>query len=291
VAQQAADYAHRPHRGPINGLSIKGSFAPPLGPQRIAALPLCTAPMAPGVPTPWVSTRVNTKARICASVCGPGDQCPPPAPLITLAPTCAKDHPLETLVAAYCPLPEESSGSHRPCGDVGSYCGAARAPSSKAWPLWVRWWRRSSLAGVVERNLSRIPRSARSLASWRKPAGCCSTLDRESPPCPSCLGDMIRHRTSGERTSTGCRQRGLRPESLAMVFDPPGRVEAYKVVAARHRRGRNAPVHGLCLRRLDRRSARWASSEQLPESPADGLDVAIELKFQRSDGESAPGAA
>lgn len=41
-----------------------------------------------------------------------------PRRLITLAPTLAPDRPLETLVAAYCPLAEERSGSEDACGDV-----------------------------------------------------------------------------------------------------------------------------------------------------------------------------
>ncbi len=71
-----------------------------------------------------------------------------PRRLITLAPTLDKTHPLETLVAAYCPLPEEGGGQSA-CGDVVVLRGDINSLKNKLGmvhellpeelPSWV-WW-------------------------------------------------------------------------------------------------------------------------------------------------------
>ena len=70
-----------------------------------------------------------------------------PRRLITLAPTLEKDHDLETLVAAYCPLPEDGGSSA--CGDVIVLRGGIESITSnlkmvdnlvpKEFPSWL-WW-------------------------------------------------------------------------------------------------------------------------------------------------------
>ena len=71
-----------------------------------------------------------------------------PRRLITLAPTIDAAQPLETLVAAYCPLPEEGGGTTA-CGDVVVLRGGHSALSEglsilepllpESMPAWV-WW-------------------------------------------------------------------------------------------------------------------------------------------------------
>jgi len=158
---------------------------------------------------------------------GPGDSVPTArAGLITLAPTCRRRTPAETLVGRlYCPYGGRAVAATG-CGGRGSYCGAAgrhRRPG-----LWV-----AGAAGLPcwgcggNGSLDESPICSKALALPNR-RGCASTSsDRESPPPASIVWwDMIATGRSGERDLTGfCEQAGGGlDESLAIVFRiPPGR--------------------------------------------------------------------
>ncbi len=72
-----------------------------------------------------------------------------PHRMITLAPTIAAEQPIDALVAAYCPLPEDSHGGGSVCGDVLVLRGGAAAIAGELdllpqlipshLPCWVLW--------------------------------------------------------------------------------------------------------------------------------------------------------
>lgn len=139
-----------------------------------------------------------------------------PRRLITLAPTLDHGQPLETLVAAYCPLPGE--GTAAACGDVvvlrGDF-GALQQGLQLLQPLvpadlpcWV-WWNGS---------LDEAPELLDALCS----AGRRLVIDTAMGTPRRCL-DLLESRVaSGQPVNdlNWLRQRAWR-ESLAMVFDPP----------------------------------------------------------------------
>ncbi len=142
-----------------------------------------------------------------------------PRRLITLAPTIDQPNELETLVAAYCPLPEEGGGNSA-CGDVVVLRGDINALNSglsivdnlvpEDLPSWL-WWNGS---------LDEAPDLLNKLA-----------LKKRRIILDTALGDPFNClETLEERIKTGqavndlnwLRLRSWR-ETLAMVFDPPNR--------------------------------------------------------------------
>lgn len=145
-----------------------------------------------------------------------------PRRLITLAPTINPDHQLETLVAAYCPLPEEGGGTAA-CGDVVVLRGGHSALRDglaiveplmpTALPAWV-WW---------NGFLDEAPELMHQLGSQPRRL-IIDTAVGEPRQCLRVLAERIQ---SGQAVNdlNWLRLRSWR-ETLAMVFDPPQRREA-----------------------------------------------------------------
>jgi glucose-6-phosphate dehydrogenase assembly protein OpcA len=208
-----------------------------------------------------------------------------PRRLITLASTLDAAQPLETLVAAYCPLPEEG-GAGAACGDVvvlRGGMGALRQGLELIQPLvgedlpcWV-WWN-SSLDEPPEmlEALAPIPRRLVIDSSLGKPR--------------RCLDVLVNHIEAGQAVNdlNWLRLRSWR-ESLAMVFDPPSRRDAlgHVVQLDIDVEGEHS-VKGLLLAAwiADRLGWHLISSYPLTEN-GDGF-AGIQAEFERTDGVSVP---
>ena len=104
--------------GPITGQQTKDLIA--AGRQAIADadLPLSTPPLdGPVIEAVSLLEGDATAEDLRGQYIDPALSALMPRRLITLAPTIAPSQGLETLVAAYCPLPEEGGGTTA-CGDV-----------------------------------------------------------------------------------------------------------------------------------------------------------------------------
>ena len=205
-----------------------------------------------------------------------------PRRLITLAPTLDGSQPLETLVAAYCPLPEEGAGGAA-CGDVvvlRGGTGALRQNLDLVQPLiapdlpcWV-WWN-SSLdeAPDVMAALATGPRRLVVDSSLGDPRRCLDLLvDRIEAGQP--INDL-----------NWLRLRSWR-ESLAMVFDPPSRRDALNHVVQLDLdvEGTN-PVKGLLLAAWLADRLGWHLISTYPVD-GDGAGQGIGAEFERTDGQT-----
>jgi glucose-6-phosphate dehydrogenase assembly protein OpcA len=203
-----------------------------------------------------------------------------PRRLITLAPTLAGDRPLETMVAAYCPLPEEGSAGAA-CGDAIVLRGSLGALSqanelvrslvSDELPCWV-WWN-SSLDEPSEILEAIAPPPRRLVVD--------SSLGQPS----RCLDVLVARIATGQAVNdlNWLRLRSWR-ESLAMVFDPPSRRDALQhVVQLDIDVEGDHPVKGLLLAAWIANRLGWhlVSSDW---SPSDGPGQGISAEFQRTDG-------
>ncbi|MCX5932385.1 MAG: glucose-6-phosphate dehydrogenase assembly protein OpcA [Cyanobacteria bacterium] len=198
-----------------------------------------------------------------------------PRRLITLAPTLNHGQPLETLVAAYCPLPGE--GTAAACGDVvvlrGDFCALQQGlqllqplvPDDL--PCWV-WWNGS---------LDEAPELLEALGE----PGRRLVIDTAMGTPRRCL-DLLESRVaSGVPVNdlNWLRQRAWR-ESLAMVFDPPSRRDALNhVVQLDIDVEGTHPVQGLLLAAwlADRLGWHWVESHAAPGDE-------IRAEFERTDG-------
>ncbi len=145
-----------------------------------------------------------------------------PRRLITLAPTVAPGQGLETLVAAYCPLPEEGGGTTA-CGDVVVLRGGDAAlqegmtilepllPASM--PTWV-WW--NGFLDEAPELMARLACAPRRLI-----------IDSAVGQPRQCL-EVLRQRVESGQAVNDLNWLRLRSwrETLAMVFDPPDRRDA-----------------------------------------------------------------
>ena len=207
-----------------------------------------------------------------------------PRRLITLAPTLAADRPLETLVAAYCPLAEERSGSEDACGDVvvlRGGMGAMRQGLGMLQPLipaelpcWV-WWNGSMDESPELLDALAVP--PRRLV-----------VDSSIGEPRRCLDVLVQRIAMGQAVNdlNWLRLRSWR-ESLAMVFDPPSRRDALNhVVQLDIDVEGNHPVKGLLLAAwiADRLGWHLENSFVIPTGEASGDGFGAE--FQRTDGES-----
>ncbi len=167
-----------------------------------------------------------------------------PRRLITLAPTIEEVNELETLVAAYCPLPEEGGGSSA-CGDVVVFRGALNALKHglnivekvipEKLPSWL-WWN-GSLNEAPE-LLERLTTSTRRII-----------LDTALGDPDRCLNFLQEKIKKGQAINdlNWLRLRTWR-ETLAMVFDPLLRRKALEsVVKLDIDIEGNHPVQGLLL--------------------------------------------
>ena len=139
-----------------------------------------------------------------------------PRRLITIAPTIDKENNLETLVAAYCPLPEESGGKTA-CGDVIVLRGNKAAINDgleivenlipEELPSWL-WWN-----GRIDEAPEFL--NALSLPNRRL------IVDTALGEPIVCLNLLLQRIQSGQAVNdlNWLRLRGWR-ETLAMVFDP-----------------------------------------------------------------------
>ncbi len=142
-----------------------------------------------------------------------------PRRLITLAPNLEKGHDLETLVAAYCPLPEEGGGDSA-CGDVIVLKGDTNSLKEglhivdelipEDLPSWL-WWNGS---------LDEDPDLLNQLALPTRRIIIDSALGNPT----HCLNVLQERIKSGQVVNdlNWLRLRSWR-ETLAMVFDPPNR--------------------------------------------------------------------
>lgn len=203
-----------------------------------------------------------------------------PRRLITLAPTLDPAHPLETLVAAYCPLPEEG-GAGEACGDVVVLRGGMGALMQSldligslvddSLPCWV-WWN-SSLDEPSEMLdvLAPLPRRLVIDSSLGEPRRCL---------------DLMHSRISAGQAVNDLNWLRLRTwrESLAMVFDPPSRRDALgHVVQLDIDVEGDHPVKGLLLAAwiADRLGWHLVTSYSLD---VDGPGPGIAAEFERTDG-------
>ena len=199
-----------------------------------------------------------------------------PRRLITLAPTLDASLPLETMVAAYCPLPEERGGSEA-CGDVIVLRGGIGAIQQglpmiqplvgEDLPCWV-WWN-SSLDEPIDMLETLAPPRRRLV------------IDSSLGEPARCLEVLVRRIAAGQAVNdlNWLRLRSWR-ESLAMVFDPPSRRDALAHVARLDIDVEgDHPVKGLLL-------AAWIADRlgwHLVASHA-AADEGVSSEFQRTDG-------
>ena len=139
-----------------------------------------------------------------------------PRRLITIAPTIDKENNLETLVAAYCPLPEESGGKTA-CGDVIVLRGNKAAINDgleivetlvpDELPSWL-WW---------NARIDEAPEFLNALALPNRRL----IIDTALGEPIICLNLLLQRIQSGQAVNdlNWLRLRGWR-ETLAMVFDP-----------------------------------------------------------------------
>ena len=269
--------------GPITGLLNDTVLEAARAAAISCGLPLSTAPMDPQLA--WAIGKLGgdhhakdlrgqfVEGAISAHM---------PRRLITLAPTLDGGQPLETLVAAYCPLPEEGSGGDA-CGDVvvlRGGTGALRQNLELVQPLiaqdlpcWV-WWN-SSLDEAPE-VMAALATGARRLV-----------VDSSLGDPRRCLDLLVDRITAGQPINdlNWLRLRSWR-ESLAMVFDPPSRRDALNHVVQLDLdvEGSN-PVKGLLLAAwlADRLGWHLISTYAVD---GDGLGDGIGAEFERTDGQT-----
>ena len=205
-----------------------------------------------------------------------------PRRLVTLAPTLDPAHPLETLVAAYCPLPEEGSPGAA-CGDVVVLRGGMGAigqglelvqPLIRAeLPCWIWWNSGLDEAPEVFEALAQLPRRL--------------VIDSSLGSPRHCLDALVERIATGQAVNdlNWLRLRSWR-ETLAMVFDPPSRRDALEhVVQLDIDVEGDHPVKGLLLAAwiADRLGWHLVSSYAIE---GDGAGPGIGAEFERSDGQT-----
>ena len=203
-----------------------------------------------------------------------------PRRIITLAPTLDGTHPLETLVAAYCPLPEEG-GAGAACGDVVVLRGSVDALKqglglmdplvSADLPCWV-WWNSS---------LDESPELLEALA----PPPRRLVLDSSLGDPHRCLELLVSRIEAGQAVNdlNWLRLRTWR-ESLAMVFDPPARRDALgHVVQLDIDVEGNHPVKGLLFAAWLADRLGWHLVTSYPLE-GNGSGQGIGAEFERNDG-------
>ncbi len=269
--------------GPISGVLSEEMLAAAREAVPQFGLPLSTAPMAPELA--WAmgqQTGDHSGLDLRGQFVDQAISAHRPRRLITLAPTLRDDIPLETMVAAYCPLPEERSGSAPACGDVVVLRGGMGAMKqglamlqplvAEDLPCWV-WWNGS---------LDESPDLLDALA----PASRRLVLDSSIGEPRRCL-DLLEERIETGQAVNDLNWLRLRSwrESLAMVFDPPSRREALAHVVQLDIDVEGAhPVKGLLLAAwiADRLGWHLEASYPIPEN---GNGEGFGAEFQRTDGE------
>ena len=263
-------------KGPITGQQSKELIA--AGRQAVvdADLPLSTPPLDHPVITACADFEGTEQSDdLRGQYIDPALSALQPRRLITLAPTIDDGKALETLVAAYCPLPEEGGGTAA-CGDVVVLRGGHDAlqegmtilqpllPDSM--PSWV-WWNGflDEASGLME-HLASAPRRL--------------IIDTANGNPRHCM-DLLRSRVESGQAVNDLNWLRLRSwhETLAMVFDPPHRRDAlshivqFDIDVEGHH-----PAQGLLL-------AGWVADRlgwQLEHTET--IEDGIASRFRRSDG-------
>jgi len=269
--------------GPITGLLNETVLDAARAAAVSCGLPLSTAPMDPKLAWAIGQLGGNHHAKDQRGQFVEGAiSAHMPRRLITLAPTLDGGQPLETLVAAYCPLPEEGAGGSA-CGDVvvlRGGTGALRQNLDLVQPLiapdlpcWV-WWN-SSLDEAPE-VMAALATGARRLV-----------VDSSLGDPRRCLDLLVDRIDAGQPINdlNWLRLRSWR-ESLAMVFDPPSRRDALNHVVQLDLdvEGSN-PVKGLLLAAwlADRLGWHLISTYAVD---GDGVGDGIGAEFERTDGQT-----
>ena len=203
-----------------------------------------------------------------------------PRRLITLAPTLDPERPLESLVAAYCPLPEEGGGGPA-CGDVVVLRGGRSALGESLamlqpliatdLPCWV-WWNSS---------LDEAPALLEALA----PAPRRLVVDSSLGQPRRCIDLVVQRIAAGQAVNdmNWLRLRTWR-ESLAMVFDPPSRRDALEhVVQLDIDVEGDHPLKGLLLAAWIADRLGWTLEESYAVD-GNGAGTGIGARFHRPDG-------
>ncbi len=270
--------------GPISGLLD----APMLDAARQAVselgLAACTAPMAPEVAwrlgsQPGQHRGTDLRGQFVDRAISAHQ----PRRLITLAPTLQADRPLESLVAAYCPLPEEGGGTAA-CGDVVVLRGGMGAMQQgltmlqalipTELPCWV-WWNGS---------MDESPELLEALAVLPRRL----VVDSSIGEPKRCLDLMVQRIELGQALNdlNWLRLRTWR-ESLAMVFDPPQRQSALdQVVQLDIDVEGGHPVKGLLLAAWIADRLGWHLLNSSWTSNDGSNERGISAEFQRNDGQS-----
>jgi glucose-6-phosphate dehydrogenase assembly protein OpcA len=270
--------------GPITGLLSADLLAAARAEVSGCGLPLSTAPMDPKLA--WALGRLtgNHQAEdLRGQFVESAISAHMPRRLITLAPTLDEAQRLETLVAAYCPLPEDG-GAGAACGDVVVLRGGVGSLKQgldlvhplihPELPCWV-WWNSS---------LDEAPEMLDALAPTPRRLVVDSSLG--SPR--RCLDIIVDRIDAGQAINdlNWLRLRSWR-ESLAMVFDPPTRRDALAhVVQLDIDVEGDHPVKGLLLAAwiADRLGWHLVSSYTVPGNGS-GVN-GIGAEFERSDGQT-----
>jgi glucose-6-phosphate dehydrogenase assembly protein OpcA len=269
--------------GPIRGLDREDVMVAARQAVSDCALPFSTAPCDPRLAwalgqRPGDRPSLDLRGQFVESAISVHR----PRRLITLAPTIDAGRPLETIVAAYCPLPEEG-GAGDACGDAVVLRGGMAALQQNLHliqplvgdelPCWV-WWN-SSLDEPHDmlEALAPIPRRL--------------VIDTSLGEPRRCLDVLVERIRAGQAVNdlNWLRLRSWR-ESLAMVFDPPSRRDALAhVVQLDIDVEGDHPVKGLLLAAwiADRLGWHRVASTAIPPEPG-GSDGGIAAEFERSDG-------
>ncbi|MEB3262520.1 MAG: glucose-6-phosphate dehydrogenase assembly protein OpcA [Cyanobacteriota bacterium] len=271
--------------GPITGLVSRDLLEAARAEVSRCSLPISTAPMDPRLAWALGEQPGDHKAEDLRGQFVEGAiSAHMPRRLITLAPTLDAAQPLQTLVAAYCPLPEDG-GAGSACGDVVVLRGGMGALQQgldlvrplihPELPCWV-WWN-SSLDEGPEMLQALAPPHARLV------------VDSSLGTPRRCLDLLVERIGTGQAINdlNWLRLRTWR-ESLAMVFDPPTRRDALAhVVQLDIDVEGDHPVKGLLLAAwiADRLGWHLVSSFSVPGGDGDGAS-GIGAEFERTDGQT-----
>jgi glucose-6-phosphate dehydrogenase assembly protein OpcA len=271
--------------GPIRGFDRSSLMEAARQAISDCGLPLSTAPMDPRLAwalgqRPGHQVSADLRGQVVESAISAHM----PRRLITLAPTLDAGRPLETMVAAYCPLPEEG-GTGAACGDAVVLRGGMGAIQQNLHliqplvgddlPCWV-WWN-SSLDEPLDmlEALAPLPRRL--------------VIDTSLGSPRRCLDVLVARIEAGQAVNdlNWLRLRSWR-ESLAMVFDPPSRRDALAHVVQLDIdvEGDN-PVKGLLLAAwiADRLGWHLIASRPIPGDPGSSAETGgIAAEFERTDG-------
>ena len=271
--------------GPIRGFDRSNLMRAARQAVNDCGLPLSTAPMDPRLA--WALGQKpghQSSADLRGQVVESAISAHMPRRLITLAPTLDAGKPLETMVAAYCPLPEEG-GTGAACGDAVVLRGGMGAIQQNLdlilplvghdLPCWV-WWN-SSLDEPLDmlEALAPLPRRL--------------VIDTSLGSPRRCLDVLVARIEAGQAVNdlNWLRLRSWR-ESLAMVFDPPSRRDALAhVVQLDIDVEGDHPVKGLLLAAwiADRLGWHLIESRKIPGDPGSSSESGgIAAEFERTDG-------